>query len=263
MIILGIHGNVFNTNGVVNESSASIVKDGKLLACIAQERLSRKKVDGKFPFKAIDEVLKISNLAIADVDTISITSSHPAEFNTKYLTAAIKTYFDTGVFLTEKIRKFLWYSIYNKLKTKNEFKFELKGKVFSIVYQNHHYCHAASAYYPSGFQNAVVFTLDGGGDGLDGSVYLGEGGQLTLQSEVPHFQSPGTMYSALTHDLGFKRHRHEGKITGLAAFGNPDISRLGLDQLLEFNPKRTDLYQSILPIIIKPCWKNLITFFQN
>ena len=238
MIILGIHGNVFNTKGLVNESSASIVKGGVLLGCIAQERLTRKKVDGSFPYDAIDEVLRITGLTVEDIDAISITSSHPSEFNAKYLSAAISTFLDTGVFLTNKIQRFLWFTVYNKLKTNEKLHFQLRGKDFSIIYQNHHFCHAASAYYPSGFQNAVVFTLDGGGDGLDGSVYIGDGSSLTLVSEVPHFQSPGTMYSALTHDLGFKRHRHEGKITGLAAYGNPDINKLGLEKLLKFDSKK-------------------------
>ena len=238
MIILGIHGNIFSPNGTVNESSASIVKDGKLLACIAQERLSRKKVDGQFPYKAIDEALKIAGLTINEIDIVSTTSSHPAEFNTKYLKAAISTYFDTGVLLSNKIKKFFWYTLYNKLKTPNKIKFQLKKRPFDVTFQNHHFCHAASAFYPSGFEKAVVFTLDGGGDGLDGSVYLGEGTKMILRNEIPHFQSPGTMYSALTHDFGFKRHRHEGKITGLAAYGNPDIKRLSLESLLKYNPSK-------------------------
>lgn len=238
MIILGIQGNIFSPNGTVNESSAAIVKDGKLLACIAQERLSRIKIDGQFPYKAIDEALKTARLSIDDLDHVSITFSHPSEFNAKYLQAAISTFGDTGVFLFNKIRRFAWYTLYNKLKTSAKIYFEVKGKSFDVVFQNHHFCHAASAFYPSGFENALVFTLDGGGDGLDGSVYLGEGTKMTLWSEVPHFQSPGTMYSALTHDFGFKRHRHEGKITGLAAYGNPDLKRLELENLLKFDEKK-------------------------
>lgn len=234
MNIIGINGNIFDS-GPVNESSVSLVKDGKLIACIAQERLSRKKMDGAFPTEAIEEVLKIGKLKISDIDHVSITALHPTQTSKKYLQSAISTYFDSGVFLGEKIKNFGWYYLYNSLKAAKQHSVTVLGKKFDVHYNDHHLCHAAGAYYCSQFDEALVVTLDGGGDGLDGGVYVGKGNDLISILEVPHFQSPGTMYSALTHDLGFKRHRHEGKITGLAAFGNPDPKRLGLENLLKYD----------------------------
>lgn len=237
MNIIGINGNVFDSYPV-NESSVSLIKDGKLVACIAQERLSRKKMDGAFPVDAIKEVLKIGKLDIKDIDHVSITSLNQIDTNKKYLKSAISTYFDTGVLLTEKIKKFGWYSLYNTLKSNKSKTINVLGKDFNVHFNDHHLCHASGAYYCSQFNEALVITLDGGGDGLDGGVYIGKGNELTNILEIPHFQSPGTMYSALTHDLGFKRHRHEGKITGLAAFGNPDLKRLGLENLLKYDNKK-------------------------
>ena len=235
MTILGINGDL---NSTVNEASASLVVEGKVVAAVAEERMTRIKMDGCFPVHAIREVLRIAGIGIQDVDKVALSSLHPAATNRKYLYAALSTFFDTGIFLHKKIKSFTWNYLYNSIKTPTIQKTIIEGKTFEVFYNDHHKCHAAGAYYCSPFDDALIITLDGGGDGLDGSVYSGRESSLELLFEIPHFQSPGTMYSALTHDLGFKRHRHEGKITGLAAYGNPDIERLGLDNLLRYNYKK-------------------------
>jgi len=236
--ILGIQANFLNPDGITNETSVSLVKDGVLSTCIAEERLSRIKLDGRFPAKAITKVLDNEGITISDVDTVAVPFLHPAKSNYKYLKSAWKTYFDTGIFLKKQIKDFSWYTLYDSIKKPRNLKHTINGKEFTLELYDHHKCHAAGAFYCSPFETALVVTLDGGGDGLDGSVYVGEGTTLTRLFELPHFQSPGTMYSAITSDLGFKRHRHEGKITGLAAYGNNDLIRLGLDNLLKFDPKK-------------------------
>jgi carbamoyltransferase len=238
MNIIGIHGDFFNEKGEVNESSVSIVSNGKLVACVAEERLTRIKVDGSFPVNAITDALKIAGLSINEIDKVAITSLHPTETNKKYLKSAISTYRDTGVVLRDKIKNFAWNYIYNRFKSVKEHKRNILGKEFSLIYTDHHLAHAAGAYYCAPFNEALVITLDGGGDGLDGIAAIGKGNKLNVLFEIPHFQSPGTMYSAITNDLGFKRHKHEGKITGLAAFGNNDIKRLGLESLLKYDEKK-------------------------
>ncbi|MGZ3943153.1 MAG: carbamoyltransferase N-terminal domain-containing protein, partial [Bacteroidia bacterium] len=237
MKILGIHTDFINANEV-NESSVSLLIDGKLVFCVAQERLSRIKVDGKFPADAIKDTLISNGLTINDIDHVATTCLHPTQTNKKYLASALSTFGDTGVFLGKKIKNFAWFYLYNSLKTPKNITVEVEKKKFDLMFNDHHRCHAAGAYYCSPFDEALVITLDGGGDGLDGSVYMGKDNQMELLMEIPHFQSPGTMYSAITNDLGFKRHRHEGKVTGLAAFGNPDIKRLGLENLLRYNTKK-------------------------
>ncbi|MCG8574356.1 MAG: hypothetical protein MI810_05675 [Flavobacteriales bacterium] len=235
--ILGIHGDCFKFD-VVNESSACLMIDGKIIASVAEERLSRKKVDGQFPHKAIDEVLRIGGIGIEDVDVVATTSLSPYMTNRAYLKAAFTTYKDTGVLLNSKVKDFSYNSLYNKIKGEKTYSVTIKDKEFDLELHDHHYCHAAGAYYASPFNDALVITLDGGGDGLDGGAYYAKDGKLERFIDIPHFQSPGTMYSALTHDLGFKRHRHEGKITGLAAYGNPDLKRLGIDDLMKYDRKK-------------------------
>jgi carbamoyltransferase len=95
------------------------------------------------------------------------------------------------------------------------------GITAPVKYYDHHYCHATSAYYTSNYEQALVVTLDGGGDGLSGSVYHGKNGRLNRLSAVDSFNSLGNFYSYITHLCGFKAESHEGKITGLAALGKP------------------------------------------
>ncbi|MBK9593772.1 MAG: hypothetical protein IPO32_20630 [Crocinitomicaceae bacterium] len=236
--ILGVEANFLQPTKEANESSASLVQDGKLKSCIAEERLSRVKLDGRFPKKSIEEVLRLEGLDISKIDAIAVPFLHFTKTNYKYFKAAISTFFDTGVFLGKSIRKFAYFTLYNKLKSPKQHTYELNGKKFDLIYVDHHVAHASGAYYCSPFEEALVITLDGGGDGLDGSVYVGKGAKLIKLFEIPHFQSPGTMYSGITLDLGFKRHRHEGKITGLAAYGKPDLGKMGLDDLITYNKKK-------------------------
>ena len=238
MKILGINGNCVDKTGQVNESSAALIVDGKLVAAVAEERISRIKVDGKFPLDAIQEVLKIGKCTIEDIDYLAVGGLHPTNNARAYLKSCFSTYFDTGILLTEKVKKFGWAYLYNLIKTPKVISTNILAKDFNIQFMDHHYCHAAGAYYCSPFSEALVITLDGGGDGLDGGAYLGKNNLLERFMEIPHFQSPGTMYSAITHDLGFKRHKHEGKITGLAAFGNPDPKRMGLSDLLKYSASK-------------------------
>ena len=119
---------------------------------------------------------------------------------------------------------------------------ELRGldiHVPTLVDVKHHVCHAASVYYTSGFDDCLVVTADGAGDGACLTISRGLAGHLEPLHVLPSSVSPGVFYASVTAHLGFKAHRHEGKITGLAAFGNPDVCndafepclRLGSDGL--------------------------------
>jgi predicted NodU family carbamoyl transferase len=90
-----------------------------------------------------------------------------------------------------------------------------------VKFYDHHYCHATGAYYTSNFDQALIVTLDGGGDGLSGSVYAGKQGRLSKLAEVDSFNSLGNFYSYITELCGFRAEKHEGKVTGLAALGQP------------------------------------------
>ncbi|MBL4655614.1 MAG: carbamoyltransferase [Bacteroidia bacterium] len=99
----------------------------------------------------------------------------------------------------------------------------------------HHHCHAASAYYTSGYDDALIITMDGAGDGLCATANIIENGKIKRISEASSDISPGTFYAEITRYLGYKRNRHEGKITGLAAYGNPNKYYSSLKEYLHFN----------------------------
>jgi len=132
MIILGINGNILNRVALVNESSACIIKDGEIIAAVAQERVSREKVDGRFPIEAIKEVLSIAKISIEDVNYVASSSLHPYFNSKKYLKSILTTFFDSRVLLYSKLKSFSYYTIYNKLKTKSKIETDILGKKFDI-----------------------------------------------------------------------------------------------------------------------------------
>jgi len=243
MLILGIHGDLFNKERLVFESNAALVKDGKLIAAVSEERLSRLKMDGRFPGASIQDVLDKSGISMQEVDAIAIGGKKPLASIAAYMKSAMLTFFDTGVIAGNPVKaKKLLKGLSKKFSSKsssgsatgiNNFRFSSEP-----VFLDHHLCHVAGAYYASPFDDALVLTLDGGGDGLDGTAYIAKGIRLEKIISIPHFQSPGTMYSAITHDMGFIRHRHEGKITGLAAYGKPSAEKLGLKNLLRYTSRK-------------------------
>ncbi|MGZ4968896.1 MAG: carbamoyltransferase family protein [Methylobacter sp.] len=224
MIILGIN------DGCHHNSAASILIDGKLVASVELERISRIKNDGSFPHAAIDEVLAITGLTAADVDVVAkanLTRWQQIPYLNRYYHHVAKAGKTDTV-----IRNFFWkkqFERYRRILSR-------RPKPLGILAQKpsqtveHHLAHAASAYYASPFGNerVGVITLDGVGDFSWGSVWIGEHGKLQHVDHLHQVNSIGLLYSAITIYLGFKASRHEGKVLGLAAFGNPEplLSRL-------------------------------------
>jgi carbamoyltransferase len=232
MIVLGIIDS--------KPSSAAILKDGQILSAIAEERLCRMKMASGMPRQAIRQVMLEAGITARDIDMVavaqrvSVFEPEPIPWNgwfdknhagkprpfekisgalapvAGYIPFAQKAHHQIKDIISRKrlaqIPKFL------------EKEYEI---VAPVKYYDHHYCHATSAYYTSNYDKALVVTLDGGGDGLAGSVYQGENGMLTRLSAVDSFNSLGNFYSYITHISGFKAESHEGKITGLAALGKP------------------------------------------
>lgn len=225
MIVLGIN------DGRHHNTSAAILRDGELLASVEEERLSRIKTDNAYPVQAIEEVLAIAGLSYADVDVVALANLSRHE-QKPYSDA-----FYRQVFSLSKddalIRRYYWkyqFDRYTRLLRRRK-----KARHEKLAQQptytvEHHLAHAASAYYPSPFaqERVGVITLDGAGDFSWASVWLGEHGKLTPVAHFPHIYSLGLLYSAVTIYLGFKPSRHEGKVLGLAAYGNPEplLSRL-------------------------------------
>jgi len=224
MIILGINdGNYHNTG-------ASLVVDGRVVASVEQERLSRIKMDKSYPQQAIVEVFRIARIDPRDVELVALAGLNPWD-QRPYLDRLFRHIAEAGR-SDAAVRAFYWRRQPERwlrlLRPRRKPPGLLAKKPLATV--EHHLAHAASAYYASPFadERVAVITLDGSGDFSWGSVWLGEHGRLHHVRRLHALNSIGLLYSAVTVYLGFKATRHEGKVLGLAAYGNPEplLSRL-------------------------------------
>jgi len=232
MIVLGIIDS--------KPSSAAILKDGQILSAIAEERLCRMKMASGMPRQAIKQVMVDAGISAKDIDVVavaqrvSVFEPEPIPWNGWFddKRAGKPRPFEkiSGALAPVAGRIPLAQKTHHQIKDIISRKRlaqipELLAKEYDITapvkYFDHHYCHVTSTYYTSNYEQALVVTLDGGGDGLSGSVYQGSNGRLTRLSAVDSFNSLGNFYSYITHLSGFKAESHEGKITGLAALGKP------------------------------------------
>jgi len=222
MIILGICSG--------HNSGASVLIDGKLVSSVEEERISRIKNDGSYPHAAIDEALSIAGITAHDVDTVAIAGL--TVWEQKSMRDRILKH-DLRLAKVEPIiKKCYWkhrVEWYRRLFNPHPRPTGVLAKKPSQTVE-HHLSHAASAYYASSFENerVGVITLDGSGDYSWGSVWIGENGKLQEILHLPYLYSIGLLYTSVTNYLGFIAGRHEGKVLGLAAFGNhePLLSRL-------------------------------------
>ncbi|MBI4450645.1 hypothetical protein HY642_01605 [Candidatus Woesearchaeota archaeon] len=220
VIALGIHDG--------HDAGACILKDGRIIAAVNEERLVREKLYTGIPFKSIVEVMRLAGVKPHDIDHVAIAGQLGLMANlgwaevdkTKRLyqfICRIMPWF-AGSMAFVKLQRFLFAGRRHKGAEKYA---RSLGITAPVSYEEHHYGHAASAYYTSGKDPCLVVSADGSGDGLSGGVYLGKNGLLYPLSEVPTFHSIGYFYGYVTVLAGFKMFRHEGKITGLAAHGDP------------------------------------------
>lgn len=213
--------------GIANDETASacLIQDGKLVAAVSEERFSRVKMDNSWPVHSINYCLEFGNTSLHEVDYIAYGWS--AGFNAE---KHLLEYFDRIVYEVknnpeglEIFRERIEVEIERDQKKRNEFwdfidKHDLREKAFSF---DHHEAHAYSAYSCSPFEKALVVTSDGRGDFMSFSV-----GEFTRESvnylyRGSSVDSLGFFYGRITGLLGFRPHRHEGKVTGLAAHGDP------------------------------------------
>ncbi len=231
-IILGIHPD--------HDGTAALLINGRPAAAIAEERLSRIKFHTGFPYKAVEKCLSLGGVEPEEVEAIIVPSCSFPYVRPSVLRAVMKRNGGGVDFsqaplhyrlmkLLEIVPMMASSDLYKKQITR--YGNEKLGDALSylglsgvpIYHLDHHLCHAASAYYTSGFSDrCLIVAIDGAGDGCAATAWIGENGSLRRISSTPMMYSPGYVYSAVTWLLGFKRNRHEGKITGLAAYGDPD-----------------------------------------
>jgi carbamoyltransferase len=231
----------------------AVTEGGKILAAIEEERLSRIKLhngttaDGP-PHRSLAKVLELTGSSRSNIDSIALAIEPPMSLQKYVLKDLLKeqrnerwTIESLFSFSVRWDPYFLFYPYWhNWIRIQNVKKllrrFDLDGIPIRLV--DHHLAHAASAYYTSGKEEALVVTLDGQGDGLGGSIYLGENGTLTKVAVVSSFHSIGLFYNYITWMLGYKPNRHEGKITGLAAFGDAEKSREAFKSMFHMDGHR-------------------------
>lgn len=225
--------NILGISAFYHDSAAALLKDGEIISACQEERFSRQKHDARFPINAINSVLFEGNINFTDIDYVVFYDKPLLKFE-----RLLETYigmFPKG-FNSFRLAIPLW--LREKLFLKDfllkEFKKLDKDFLISqIMFSEHHFSHAASAFYPSPFEEAIVLTLDGVGEWATTTVSIGRGNKLEIVKELHFPHSLGLLYSAFTYYLGFKVNSGEYKVMGLAPYGNPIYKNKILDNLVQ------------------------------
>jgi carbamoyltransferase len=234
MRILGI-------SAYYHDSAAALVIDGNIVAAAQEERFSRKKHDARFPQAAIRFCLQEAGLSLTDVDYVVFYEKPLITFE-----RLLETYL---AYAPKGFKSFLmampvW--LKEKLYLKSILKRELRAlgncdraQLPQLLFTEHHQSHAASAFFPSPFEQAAVLCLDAVGEWATTSLWLGQGNQLVPQWEINFPHSLGMLYSAFTYYTGFKVNSGEYKLMGLAPYGQPIYRDLILEKLLDLKADGT------------------------
>ncbi len=219
--------NILGISAFYHDSAACLIRDGKVLAAAQEERFTRKKHDFSFPTRAIDFCLKQGGISAAELDVVAFYDKPFLKFE-----RILETYL---AYAPHGILSFLqamplW--IKQKLWMKDYIQEELdfKGKV---IFPEHHQSHAASAFFPSPFQEAAFLTMDGVGEWATTSFGTGKDNKITIEAEIRFPHSLGLLYSAFTYYTGFKVNSGEYKVMGLAPYGRPLYKDLILKELID------------------------------
>jgi carbamoyltransferase len=217
-----------------HDSAAALIEDGRIVAAAQEERFSRKKHDARFPVNAIGYCLAEAGVRLGEVDYVVFYDKPFLKFE-----RLLETYGSLAPrgFASFRMTMPVW--LKEKLFQKDFLRTELQAfdRTFDwknrILFTEHHQSHAASAFFPSPFQSAVVLTMDGVGEWATCSVAMGEGNRLDMIKEIHFPHSLGLLYSAFTYYTGFKVNSGEYKVMGLAPYGEPKYARTILDHLID------------------------------
>jgi len=220
-----------------HDSAACLLKDGEIVAAAQEERFSRKKHDARFPIHALNYCLAEAGIALAQVDHVAFYDKPFLKFE-----RLLETYhaFAPRGFTSFRMAMPLW--LREKLFQKDLLAKELKNLepgvnwLDRLLFSEHHLSHAASAFFPSPFDEALVLTMDGVGEWTTTSAAIGRGNSLEIFKEIHFPHSLGLLYSAFTYYLGFKVNSGEYKVMGLAPYGEPKYAQTILDHLVDLKP---------------------------
>lgn len=233
-----------------HDSGACLLKEGKMIYASNEERFNRQKMFWGFPKLTIESMFESLGLKAKDIDVVAIgTISKPQEFATsgyeKENVGFLKWIFEKvakhcGSLVESRFFVRTHRFIGKFLRDKKSLEKELNRLDINapVVFFDHHKCHAASAYYSSGYDKCLIITADAGGDGISGGVYLGENGLVKELEASPRIHSAGDFWKYITIICGFNPYRHGGKITGLAAYEPCDEAYQELSRYYGFSKKR-------------------------
>ncbi len=225
---------ILGISAFYHDSAAALIANDKIIAAAQEERFSRQKHDASYPFNAIKYVLSEAKINLSEVDHIVFFEKPFLKFERlleTYMAFAPKGFksfsLSMPIWLREKLfqKKFL----FDNLKKHDE-KF---NNINKIKFSEHHFSHAASAFYPSPFKEAIILTLDGVGEWATTTVAIGKGNNLQIVKEMHFPHSLGLLYSAFTYYTGFKVNSGEYKVMGLAPYGKPKYKDLIIKELMD------------------------------
>ena len=225
---------VLGISAFYHDSAAAIIVDDKIIAAAQEERFTRKKHDASYPKHAINYVLKEAGLKLSEVDHVVFYEKPFLKFE-----RLLETYigFSPSGFKSFSTSMPLWLSeklfqkkmLYDALKEQDNNFNDIK----KINFSEHHLSHAASAFFSSPYDEAIILTLDGVGEWATTTVSLGKNNKISILKEIHFPHSLGLLYSAFTYFLGFKVNSGEYKVMGLAPYGEPKFKDIILDKLID------------------------------
>ena len=225
---------ILGLSAYYHDSAAALLIDGEPIAAAQEERFTRKKHDAAFPRQAIEYCLAEAGITLDEVDHIAFYDKPFLKFERlleTYVANAPRGFKSFQMAIPVWIRE----KLFQKDLMQKEFR-EIVPKIQTrdkILFAEHHYSHAASAYYPSPFDEAVVLTLDGVGKWATTTVAIGRGSELDMKKELHFPHSLGLLYSAFTYYTGFKVYSGEYKVMGLAPYGEPRFKDLIIDNVMD------------------------------
>ena len=211
-----------------HDSSAAILKDGKVIAAVEEERFSRKKFDDDFPKQAINWCLKESGISSKNLDSVAFYDKPVLKFERlldNYIAVAPRGLYSFLDVIPKWIHKRLW--------VKDEISKHLKDFNGEIIFPEHHMSHAAHAFFTSPFDEAAILTVDGVGEWTTASFGTAHDTTIKLTNDIRWPHSVGLFYSAFTYFLGFKVNEGEYKLMGLSAYGKPKYYDLIMKNLVD------------------------------
>jgi carbamoyltransferase len=225
---------ILGLSAFYHDSAAALVEDGRIVAAAQEERFTRKKHDSRYPINAIKYCLAEAGVGLGDIDHVVFYDKPFLKFE-----RLLETYlaFAPRGFTSFRMAIPLWLKekLFQKKLLTDELMAVEPGFDWEqrLLFAEHHQSHAASAFYPSPFDEALILTMDGVGEWATTSVGIGRGNTLEMVKEIHFPHSLGLLYSAMTYYTGFKVNSGEYKVMGLAPYGEPKYAKTMFDHLID------------------------------